>query len=663
MGKKGRFEHDYLKKRKSISYEEKRTEDQARFQDKILTKSKKRVFEQDETLQNPKRRRRILKEEVQVHKEHNPVLTEDPESYDPLSKDMDNDGIDDRYDFDFRDSEETYTEKPREQSKSGKRKNYQEEVYTRKKTQESSSKKETQTGTSPKDKTIPEGVIDPKARKRTIEKGLFIGGAFAGVSRLNKYGQRYVASGSDENVGLDAASKVLGVNSKLLDKASRYVRKRKRTSSLRYEQKFNLKKSKLEFREAKSKLKKSEEYQRASAFKKFQKRKQMKAQIYKANHSRIRDRIKQAVMETLKGAKDFVLAKAKGLELGILALFLVGGMVLQMSGTTMTGIVNGMNGVVTTSYLSDESVLGEVNQQFSSMEQGLQDELDSVESNYPDYDEYLIHKEGEIGHSTHELLSYLTSRYGEIKNSSEVSNLNTDLFEAMYSIEYREEIEIRYRTVTTTYVDEEGNEYEETTEEPYEYKKLHVTLHKKEMDTVIRGVFADYPDNLIHYEALLETQGNMADYFGTDGNYSEIVHNPAFENPGLAFSEESVKQLFAEADKHVGKRYVFGANGPNNFDCSSFVCWTFTHSGIKNMPRTTAYRIFTDYCDPVSPEEAKAGDIIFFTGTYDSGTPISHVGIYAGNGVMVHAGDPIKYSNINTPYWKQHFYTFGRVRQ
>lgn len=663
MGKKGRLEHDYLKKRKSISYEEKRTEDQARFQDKILTKSKKRVLEQDETLQNHKRRRRILKEEVQVHKEYNPVLTEDSESYDPLSKDMDNDGVVDRYDFDFRDSEETYTENPKEQSKSDKRKNYHEEVYTRKKTQELSSKKETQAGTSSKDKTIPEGVIDPKARKRTIEKGLFVGGAFAGASRLNKYGQRYVASGSDENVGLDAASKVLGVNSKLLDKASRYVRKRKRTSSLRYEQKFNLKKSKLEFREAKSKIKKSEEYQRASAFKKFQKRKQMKAQIYKANRSRIRDRIKQAVMETLKGAKDLVLAKAKGLGLGILALFLVGGMVLQMSGTTMTGIVNGMNGVVTTSYLSGEAVLGEVNQQFSSMEQGLQDELDSVESNYPDYDEYLIHKEGEIGHNTHELLSYLTSRYGEIKNSSEVSNLNTDLFEAMYSIEYREEIEIRYRTVTTTYVDEEGNEYEETTEEPYEYKKLHVTLHKKEMDTVIRTVFAEYPDNLIHYEALLETQGNMSDYFGTDGNYSEIVHNPAFENPGLAFSEESAKQLFAEADKHVGKRYAFGTNGPNNFDCSSFVCWTFTHSGIKNMPRTTAYRIFIDYCDPVSPEEAKAGDIIFFTGTYDSSTPISHVGIYAGNGVMVHAGDPIKYSNINTPYWKQHFYTFGRVRQ
>ena len=105
----------------------------------------------------------------------------------------------------------------------------------------------------------------------------------------------------------------------------------------------------------------------------------------------------------------------------------------------------------------------------------------------------------------------------------------------------------------------------------------------------------------------------MESIFGS-GNLSEIINNPNFSNPGLEFSEESVKQIVAEAEKHIGKRYSFGANGPSNFDCSSFVCWTYTHSRIKNMPRTTAWGIYKNYCNPISKDEAKAGDIIFFKG-------------------------------------------------
>ena len=138
-----------------------------------------------------------------------------------------------------------------------------------------------------------------------------------------------------------------------------------------------------------------------------------------------------------------------------------------------------------------------------------------------------------------------------------------------------------------------------------------------------------YPDNLSHYEILLASKGNMELLFGNgSSDFSEIINNPDFSNPGLEFNEESVKRIVHEAEKHIGKRYVFGANGPSNFDCSSFVCWTYTHSGIKNMPRTTAWGIYKNYCNPVSPSEAKAGDIIFFKGTYNSGSPISHVGIY-----------------------------------
>ncbi|VIE50355.1 cell wall hydrolase [Clostridioides difficile] len=325
--------------------------------------------------------------------------------------------------------------------------------------------------------------------------------------------------------------------------------------------------------------------------------------------------------------------------------------------------MNSTSTVLTTSYLSKPNVLTEIHQQFSSMEQGLQDELESVEENYPGYDEYIVNKEGDIGHNTHELLSYITSRFGEVKNVSEVSSVLDELFKSMYRLEYKEEIEIRYRTVTEIYTDEDGNEYTESHEEPYEYKKLIVTLYKREMDSVVREVFQNYPDNVKHYEALLASLGNMSDFFGSGSNdYSEIINNPNFGNPGIAFNEETVKRLFSEAERHIGKRYVFGANGPSNFDCSSFVCWSFTHSGIKNMPRTTAWRIYTDYCNPVSTGEAKAGDIIFFKNTYNSGSPISHVGIYAGNGMMIHAGDPIQYTSINSPYWREHFYGFGRPR-
>ena len=245
---------------------------------------------------------------------------------------------------------------------------------------------------------------------------------------------------------------------------------------------------------------------------------------------------------------------------------------------------------------------------------------------------------------------------------SEIESELKSLFQNMYTLTYKEEIEIRYRTVTTSYTDEEGNEHTESHEEPYEYKKLIVTLEKREMDDIIREAFQAYPNNLSHYEILLASKGNMEWVFGTgSGNLSEIVDNPDFSNPGLEFNEESVKRIVHEAEKHIGKRYVFGANGPNNFDCSSFVCWVYTHSGVKNMPRTTAWGIYKNYCNPVSPSEAKPGDIIFFKGTYNSGSPISHVGIYAGGGYMIHAGDPIRYAKIDTPYWRDHFYGFGRV--
>lgn len=489
--------------------------------------------------------------------------------------------------------------------------------------------------------------------------------ALLSLEKSAKLTRDYLNTGR-ENAGVESGEKTADAVSKLSHGIRDYLRKKQKFSEFlkdKKDLKHRKKKSKLEFKETKKDLKVDPNYQKMSRRKQFQKKKQMKNTIYKNHQVRVRDRIKKGIFQVANAIKQFIFRRAK-IAIGIiLAIIILGTFVIQFSNTSMSILSNSATSVAATSYLSDERVLDDINQSFGSLEQELQDEIDSVESNFPGYDEYIINRNGEIGHNVHELLSYITARYGEAKDVSEVSSILKNLFDEMYSLKYKEEIEIRTRIVEYTFIDENGNEQTGTREEQYEYKKLIITLDKKEMDTVVRGIFNGYPDNLTHYEALLESGGNMGAVFGSkDRNLSEIVENPNFGNPGIAFSEERVKQLFAEAEKHIGKRYVFGANGPANFDCSSFVCWSYTHSGVKNMPRTTAYRIYKDYCNPISPREAKAGDIIFFKNTYNSGSPISHVGIYAGNGMMLHAGDPIKFVSIDTPYWREHFYGFGRIK-
>ena len=618
-------------------------------------------------------KKRKMAEKVRKELRTEGKYSQNEEIYDPLGKDLDNDGIIDRYDNDFRDSdyfESTYdvednlhtkegitehsNKKHNAQKKLYKRKNYSDKVYTRKK-EDNHADDKTEGKKSSKE------MIQGREKKKSAK-----GSVLSGLAKGSEAVRDYLSHGSDENQGVETGEKIADGNSKLLHGIKNYADKKKAKKSYnlsKKDYKIRKRKSKLEFREAKEELKKTKEYKQANAFKKFQKKKQMKSAIGKRNKSRLRDRIKESLIGTLKSSKEMLIRKAKGLMMIVIGLIILGTFIIQFAGTSMTGMINSTSGVLTTTYLSDQNVLSEINQQFSGLEEGLQDEISSVEENYPGYDEYLIEKEGEIGHNTHELLSYITSRCGEIKDSKEVQSIIHDLFTKMYDLSYREEIEIRYRTVTETYTDEDGNEHTESHEEAYEYKKLIVTLKKREMDSIVREIFAEYPDNVLHYEALLASKGNMETVFGSgNGNLSEIVENPDFSNPGIAFDDVTVKALFNEAEKHIGKRYVFGANGPNNFDCSSFVCWSFTHSGVKNMPRTTAWGIYKTYCNPVSPSEAKAGDIIFFKNTYNSGSPISHVGIYAGNGMMIHAGDPIRFVSINTPYWREHFYGFGRVR-
>lgn len=479
-----------------------------------------------------------------------------------------------------------------------------------------------------------------KAKKGGLENPLILASAMA---------SNYLYSGKEDNAGIDASYKV----SRSTELIGKNIRRNRRKKALRtkrklekLDNKIHKKESRLLFEKDFEELKKSRAYQNTNKLNRFFMKKKFQKDFRKKQEVSLKNRIKKSITNMSKKTAEVL--KNKGYKnifiiLCILGLFFMLFKEISNIGSITSGITSN---VMATSYLSKKEVLSDINNEFSSYEYALQDEIDSIKENYPNYDEYHI-KGDPVGHDVHELFSYLTARYGEIKSTDEIKKELKKLFNQMYKKEYTSK--------TITKYDKDGN--------PYTYKILTLTITKKSIDKIAKEEFANYETNMAHYLSLLENQGNMGDYFGSGyGDLGDIVDNPNFGNPGIEFDDVAVRRLFGEAEKHIGKRYVFGASGPGNFDCSGFVCWSFTKSGVKNMPRTTAWRIYTDYCNPVSPSQAKPGDIIFFKGTYNSGTPISHVGIYAGNGMMIHAGDPIQYANINTRYWKEHFYAFGRPR-
>ena len=230
-----------------------------------------------------------------------------------------------------------------------------------------------------------------------------------------------------------------------------------------------------------------------------------------------------------------------------------------------------------------------------------------------------------------------------------------EVFEAQYELTLTEEVEIRYRTETST--DADGNETSE--EVPYEYYILHVTLKNRTLPAVVNTRLTMEQKEI--YSVMQELKGNKPHLW--EGIYTGggTGTEPGYQIPGEALSDPSFAALIGEAEKYLGYPYVWGGSSPStSFDCSGFVCWVFSNSGVHNLPRTTAQGIYNQ-CARVSPADAKPGDIIFFTGTYDSGVPVSHVGIYVGNNMMIHCGNPIQYASISTSYWTQHFYAFGRL--
>lgn len=315
-----------------------------------------------------------------------------------------------------------------------------------------------------------------------------------------------------------------------------------------------------------------------------------------------------------------------------------------------SGLVNAISG---TSYASADSDLLGADEDYAALENDLKQKIANIERTHSGYDEYRYNVD-EIGHNPYELTSYLSAKYHSYTRT-EIQGELQEVFEVQYELTLTEEVEIRYRTETST--DADGNETSE--EVSYEYYILHVTLKNRTLPAVV-NTRLDMEQKEI-YSVMQELKGNKP--YLWEGIYTEggTETEPGYQIPGEALSDPSFAALIGEAEKYLGYPYVWGGSSPStSFDCSGFVCWVFSNSGVHNLPRTTAQGIYNQ-CARVSPADAKPGDIIFFNGTYDSGVPVSHVGIYVGNNMMIHCGNPIQYASIGTSYWQQHFYAFGRL--
>ena len=322
--------------------------------------------------------------------------------------------------------------------------------------------------------------------------------------------------------------------------------------------------------------------------------------------------------------------------------------------------------VIATSYLSEDDAMTGAEAQYCQMEAELQSYLDNYESTH-DYDEYHFDLDA-IEHDPYVLISILSAfNEGEF-TLDEVQGLLQTLFDQQYILTEDVEVEVRYRTETrtgtTTVTDPETGEtstetYTYEVEVPYNYYICTVTLENFDLSHL--PVYIMNEDQLSMYSAYMSTLGNREDLFPGSGYVDKYIENPPDDYTVNAeyLTDEKFATLIAEAEKYLGYPYVWGGSNPStSFDCSGFVSYVLTNSGLVNTGRLGAQGLY-NVCSPVSSADVKPGDFVFFVGTYD--TPgVSHVGIYVGDNVMLHCGDPIQYTSINTSYWQSHFYAFGR---
>ena len=354
-------------------------------------------------------------------------------------------------------------------------------------------------------------------------------------------------------------------------------------------------------------------------------------------------------------ATGFLWRHKKG-SLIVIALFLIVCLLLNSLSSCSILLQGGLSGLAGSTYPAKDSDMLGAEDAYAEMEADLQYELDHYESLHSGYDEYHYDLD-EIKHDPYVLVSILTAYHQGEWTLDEVQGTLAMLFEKQYILTERVEVETRYRTETDTWTDEEGNSHTDTYEVPYDYYICYVTLENFDLSHV--PVYIMNEEQLSLYAVYMSTLGNRPDLFAGHPNAAGREDYLDYDVPPEALEDETFAAMLEEAEKYLGFPYVWGGSSPStSFDCSGFVSWVINHSGW-DVGRLGAQGL-CDICTPVSAANARPGDLIFFKGTYD--TPgVSHCGIYVGNSMMIHCGDPISYANINSSYWQSHFYTFGRL--
>ncbi len=323
--------------------------------------------------------------------------------------------------------------------------------------------------------------------------------------------------------------------------------------------------------------------------------------------------------------------------------------------------------VLGTSFTAKEEDIIGADNDYKALEAALRNEINNIERTHSGYDEYRYDLD-EINHNPYELAAYLTVKF-EDYTREEVQSTLRGLFDQQYELILTEEVEIRTRTETRTGTSTSTDpvtgettteEYEYEVEVEYEYYILNVKLVNKGLNRVI-GSSGLTEDEMERYAVLLQTNGNRPDIFGDD-IYAVTGEYTDYDIPGEALTDTRFANMIREAEKYLGYPYVWGGSSPStSFDCSGFVSYVINHCGNGwSVGRLTANGLM-GVCDIIPKSSAKPGDLIFFQGTYDT-SGASHVGIYVGNGMMIHCGNPISYASIESNYWQQHFYCFGRIR-
>ena len=474
---------------------------------------------------------------------------------------------------------------------------------------------------------------------------------------------REVRQSEDDNVGVEAAHKVeqaVESGGRLVQSAHRAHQLKPYRAAIRAEKK--LERANLDALQKKTEI----DSPTSNPVSKWQQKQAIKKQYAAAKHNQAAQTTAKAAENTAKAAKKaaekaekagkYVWEHRRGFAIAAAILLMLAFLLNGLSSCSV--IMDGVgSGIAASTYPSQDADMLGAEAQYCEMEAELQRYLDTYESTH-DYDEYHFDLDT-IEHDPYVLISMITALHQGEWTLDEVQGTLQMLFDRQYILTEDVMVETRYRTETDTWTDADGNTHTDTYQVPYDYYICTVTLENFNLSHV--PVYIMSEEQLGMYATYMATLGNRPDLFPGSGYIGKYVEGSYtdYDIPPEALDDEVFAAIIKEAEKYLGYPYVWGGSSPStSFDCSGFVSWVINHSGW-DVGRLGAQGL-CNICTPVSSANVKPGDLVFFTGTYD--TPgVSHVGIYVGNNMMIHCGDPISYANLNSSYWQSHFYRYGRL--